>query len=127
MVRMLFCYILFFFFFFSISNDKFFYYFFLLLDILLVELVCKFIVIKKINFYKLLNFFNLFNRGMKINLHKLHFLSSYFSSQPNKKNFNPFTFPPLQLNILRENYNLFYLPTFHPLSIFYPSNQTNSR
>jgi len=81
-----------FFFFFSISNDKFFIIFFILLDILLVELVCKFIVIKKINFYKLLNFCFLFNRGMKINLHKLLFLSSYLSSQPNKKNFQSLHF-----------------------------------
>ena len=57
-------------------------------------LVCKFVlVIKKTNFYKLLK--NCFSctRGMRVNLYKLHFLSSYFSIQPNKRVFYLFIFP----------------------------------
>ena len=57
-------------------------------------LVCKFVlVIKKTNFYKLLK--NCFSctKGMRVNLYKLHFLSSYFSIQPNKRVFYLFIFP----------------------------------
>ena len=36
------------------------------------------------------------NNGIIVNLYKLHFLSSHFSSQPNKKVFNLSTFPPSQ-------------------------------
>ena len=32
------------------------------------------------------------NRGMRVNLYKLHFLSSYFSSQPNKNSFSSLHF-----------------------------------
>ena len=36
------------------------------------------------------------NKGIIVNLYKLHFSSSHFSLQPNKRNFHPPTFPPLQ-------------------------------
>ena len=38
------------------------------------------------------------NKGIRVNLYKLQFLSSHFSLQPNKRVFHPFTFPPLQPN-----------------------------
>ena len=41
----------------------------------------------------------LYNKGIIVNLHKLHFLSFYFSLQPNKRVFHPPTFPSLQPNI----------------------------
>ena len=52
------------------------------------------------------------NKGIIVNLYKLHFLSSHFSFQPNKRVFHPPTFPPLQLNAHEGKLNLFYLPTF---------------
>ena len=36
------------------------------------------------------------NKGRIVNLYKLHFLSSHFSFQPNKRVFHPPTFPSLQ-------------------------------
>ena len=36
------------------------------------------------------------NKGIIVNLYKLHFLSSYYSLQPNKRVFHPLTFPLLQ-------------------------------
>ena len=41
----------------------------------------------------------LINKGIIVNLYKLHFLSSYFSLRLNKKVFYPLTFSPLQPNI----------------------------
>ena len=45
----------------------------------------------------------LYNKDIKVNLYKLHFPSSPFSFQPNKKNFPPY-FPLL----------IFHPPYFHP-------------
>ena len=59
----------------------------------------------------------LYNKDIIINLYKLHFPSSSFSLQPNKKVFHPPTFPPLQLNTLERKPNLLYPPTF-PFSHF---------
>ena len=42
--------------------------------------------------YKKMLFFVLSNRDMIVNLYKLHFISSHFSSQPNTKIFHPSTF-----------------------------------
>ena len=56
-----------------------------------------------------------------INLYQLHFLFSYFSSQPNKKIFHPSTFPPLQSNTNERSLNLFYPPTiFYSLTFLSP-------
>ena len=41
----------------------------------------------------------LINKNIIVNLYKLHFLSSHFSLQLNKKVFHPLTFSPLQPNI----------------------------
>ena len=61
------------------------------------------------------------NKGIIVNLYKLHFPSSHFSFQPNKRVFHPPTFSSLQPNTHEEKLNifhpfsillLFYLPTF---------------
>ena len=52
------------------------------------------------------------NKGIIVNLYKLHFLSSHFSFQPNKSVFHPPTFPPLQPNTREGKLNLFYPLTF---------------
>ena len=43
---------------------------------------------------------------MKINLYKLHYLSSHFSTQPNKRVFYPSTFLPLLIFIPLDNSGL---------------------
>ena len=53
----------------------------------------------------------LYNNDIIVNLYKLHFSSSLFSLQPNKKVFHPPTFPPLQSNTHEGKPNLFYPPT----------------
>ena len=63
------------------------------------------------------------NKGIIINLYKLHFQSSHFSFQPNKRVFYPLTFPSLQLNTHEEKLNIFYPPTFHHSTNF-PSSST---
>ena len=52
------------------------------------------------------------NKGIIINLYKLHFLSSHFSFQPNKRVFHPSTFPSLQPNTHKGKLNIFHPPTF---------------
>ena len=55
------------------------------------------------------------NKGIIVNLYKLHFLSFHFSFQPNKRVFHPLTFPPLQPNTQERKLNIFYPPIiFHP-------------
>ena len=54
------------------------------------------------NEYKYI-FYILCNKGIIVNLYKLHFLSSHFSFQPNKRVFHPPTFPFLQPNTHEEN------------------------
>ena len=54
----------------------------------------------------------LYNNDIIVNLYKLHFPSSLFSFQPNKKVFHPPTFPPLQSNTHEGKLNLFYPFTF---------------
>ena len=51
------------------------------------------------------------NKGIIVNLYKLHFLSSHFSFQPNKRVFHPPTFSPLQPNTHEGKLNIFYPPT----------------
>ena len=52
------------------------------------------------------------NKGIIVNLYKLHFLSSYYSLQPNTRVFHPLTFPLLQPNTHEAKLNVFYPPTF---------------
>ena len=52
------------------------------------------------------------NKGIIVNLYKLHFPSFPFSLQPNKRVFHPPTFPPLQPNTQEGKSNIFYSPTF---------------
>ena len=54
----------------------------------------------------------LYNKDMIVNLYKLHFPSSLFSFQPNKKVFHPPIFLSLQLNTHEGKPNIFYPPTF---------------
>ena len=58
------------------------------------------------------------NKDIIVNLYKLHFLSSPFSLQPNKKVFHPPTLPPLQPNTHEGKPNLFHPPTNFPFSHF---------
>ena len=53
------------------------------------------------------------NKNIIVNLHKLHFPSSPFSLQPNKKVFHPPTFSPLQPNTQEGKLNISILPLFH--------------
>ena len=55
------------------------------------------------------------NKGIIVNLYKLHFSFFPFSLQPNKNFFHPFTFPLLQPNTQEGKLNI-----FHPLIIFHP-------
>ena len=65
----------------------------------------------------------LYYKDIIVNLYKLHFSSSPFSLQPNKKNFHLPTFSPLQPNTHEGKPNLFYPPTFpFSLLIFYASS-----
>ena len=52
------------------------------------------------------------NKGIIVNLYKLHFPSSHFSFQPNKIVFHPTTFSSLQPNTHEEKLNIFHPPTF---------------
>ena len=52
------------------------------------------------------------NKDIIVNLYKLHFLSSHFSFQPNKRVFPRPTFPPLKPNTHEGKLNLFYPSTF---------------
>ena len=58
------------------------------------------------------------NKGIRINLYKLHFLSFNFSPQPNKEFFISLTFPPLQLNTHKEKLKFSIIPLFHPPTNF---------
>ena len=57
-----------------------------------------------------------------VNLYLLHFSSSHFLSQLNKKVFYPSTFPPFQPNTNERKLNLFY-----PSTIFYPPTFPSSQ
>ena len=52
-------------------------------------------------------FYLLCNKGIIVNLYKLHFLSSHFSFQLNKIIFHPPTFPSLQPNTHERKLNIF--------------------
>ena len=54
----------------------------------------------------------LYNKGIIVNLYKLHFLSSHFSFQPNKRVFHPSTFPSLKPNTHERKLNILYPLTF---------------
>ena len=60
-------------------------------------------------------FYLLYNKSIIVNLYKLHFLSSHFSFQANRRVFHPLTFPSLQLNTHERKLNVFHSPI-----IFYP-------
>ena len=59
---------------------------------------------------------------MRVNLflYKLHFLSSYFSFQPNKIFFHPFTYPSFKPNTYERKLNFFYPLTFLSLQLNRP-------
>ena len=61
------------------------------------------------------------NKGIIVNLSKLHFSSFYFSFQPNKRVFHFLTFLPLQPNTQEGKINIFHHPTFSS------SNQTDPK
>ena len=81
-------------------------YVFVLIFILFNE--CKYICISYISY----------NKNIIINLYKLHFPSSLFFLQPNKRVFHPPTFLPLQPNTHERKPNLFY-PAIFPSSNFF--------
>ena len=53
-----------------------------------------------------------------VNFYQFYFLSSHFSSQPNKKVFHSSTFPFSQLKTYERKLKLFYPPTFLSLQHF---------
>ena len=59
----------------------------------------------------------LYNKGIIVNLYKLHFPSFPFSIQPNKRVFHSLTFPPLQPNTQEGKLKIFY-PLIFPSSHF---------
>ena len=65
--------------------------------------------------------YQLCNRGIIVNLYKLHFSSCPFSLQPNKRVFHFSTFSPLQPNTQEGKLNIFHPPTF-PSSHNFPSS-----
>ena len=74
-------------------------------------------------------FYILYNKGIIVNLYKLHFPSFPFSLKPNKRVFHPPTFLPLQLNTQEGKPNILYtFPSSHniPSSHFSssPTKQT---
>ena len=52
------------------------------------------------------------NKGIIVNLYKLHFPSFPFSLQPHKRVFHPPTFPPLQPNTREGKLNILHSSTF---------------
>ena len=60
------------------------------------------------------------NKGIIVNLSKLHFSSFYFSFQPNKRVFHFLTFLPLQPNTQEKKLNIFHPPTFPLLHLNRP-------
>ena len=70
------------------------------------------------------------NKGIIINLYKLHFPSFPFFLQPNKRVFHLPTFPLLQPNTQEGKPNIFYPPTFpssHNFSSSYFSTPPTKR
>ena len=64
----------------------------------------------------------LYNKGIIVNLYKLHFLSFIFSLQSNKRGFHPSTFQSLQPNTQKGKSYILYSPTFpssHNFLFFY--------
>ena len=62
------------------------------------------------------------NKGIIVNLYKLHFSSFLFSLQPNKRGFHSSTYPSLQPNTQKGKSNILYSPTFsssHNFLFFY--------
>ena len=57
------------------------------------------------------------NKGIIVNLYKLHFSSFHFSLQQNKRVFHPLTFLSLQPNTQEGKLNIFYHPTFSLLQL----------
>ena len=68
----------------------------------------------------------LYNNDIIVNLYKLHFPSSHFSLQSNKKVFHSSTFPLLQPNTHERKPNIFYPLTNFPFSHFFtpPTKRT---
>ena len=62
----------------------------------------------------LLIYIFLCNKNMRVNLYKIHFLSSHFSSYPNKRVFHPSIFLPLTKHKWGK-IKYFLSPTFPPL------------
>ena len=63
------------------------------------------------------------NKGIIVNLYKLHFPSFPFSLQPNKRVFHSSTFPPLQPNTQEGKPNIFYSLTFPSSHFSTPSTK----
>ena len=73
------------------------------------------------NINKFISYLLLCNKGIIVNLHKLHFSSFHFSLQPNKRVFHPPTFLSLQRNTKEGKLNIFHILTF-PSSYNFPSS-----
>ena len=66
------------------------------------------------------------NKNIIVNLYKLHFLSSHFSFQPNKRVFYSPTFPSFQPNTHEGKLNIFY-PHGATLEILLPRSRRRWR
>ena len=64
------------------------------------------------------------NKGIRVNLYNIHFLSSHFSSQLNKKVLHPFHFCILPTKHKREKTKSLLSSYISILSLFHSSNQT---
>ena len=85
--------------------------------IIIIKIIIKIYMYDVVNLYYLMSTnksisYVLCNKGIIINLYKLHFSSFPFFLQPNKKVFHLPTFPPLQPNTQEGKPNIFYPPTF---------------
>ena len=79
--------------------------------------------------YKFISYL-LCNKGIIVNLYKLHFLSSHFSFQPYKRVIHPPTFSSLQPNTHEGKLNIFHpltFPSSHNFSFFHFSIKPTKR
>ena len=91
--------------------------------IIIIKIIIKIYMYDVVNLYYLMSTnksisYILCNKGIIVNLYKLHIPSFSFSLQPNKRVFYHPTFPPLQPNTQEEKPNIFYPLTFPPFHNF---------
>ena len=102
--------------------------------IIIIKIIIKIYMYDVVNLYYLMSTnksisYVLCNKGIIINLYKLHFSSFPFSLQLNKRIFHLPTFPPFRPNTQEGKPNIFYPFTFPSSHNFlsHSSYQTNSQ